>query len=162
VSGLDRKAESYTRTMEYCLRELKNRIKERRGDFDLLFSKSQGVNASFQEISLLFFLASVAVTDLDSQKNMMTVRGYEYSTLVKSVKNFLRLHGIRGLDLEYYQMTVLREKEGDERVDAMRMCMQGLYGTDFINAIKKNKQDAMAILDSFIDSLINECPRGPR
>jgi len=157
VTGLDDKAESYQRTMSYCLAALKERAVERGMELNSLLDKSCSANNQFQEVSLLFFLASAAVTDWDSEKNMMLVRGYEYSTLQKAVKEFMRDNGYIGLDLKYYQITRIENLENleDENIVIAQALTQGLFGSDFIRGNNTNSI-SQNILDDFLDSLVSE------
>ena len=159
--GLDDSGVAYKKTMDYCLKSIKKRANERNINLDALIANSgHSKYECFVEVSILFFIASAAISDENPERNMMLVRGYAYSTLANAAKEFLRENGMRGLDLEFYQIERLKNTGGQDAVNALNMLTQGAFGTEFILNDKAGSINSAArIMDDFLDTIERGYPR---
>lgn len=147
ITGQDERDKVYLETLNFCLRK----IREKADDMGVNLNNYYNIsNAnSFQEESILFFLANAAVTANNKEHSIVKMGVRDQKALNKILNEFLRNNGIRGMDL----ISSLMESPIKSSL------VQGVYGKDYILA-KNNSSKADGIMTNFVQSLVSEIPYG--
>ena len=123
ITGQDLRDEKYRKTLNRCLR----RIREKADDMGINLNTyyNTGNADSFQEVSILFFLANAAIVERNEKENIMMMITRDQDALNKILKDFLIDNGIRGMDLKSAVSDFnINEKE-------VGRIQQALFGRDF-------------------------------
>ena len=145
VTGQDYRDEEYLKTLNYCLGKIRDKADEMGVNLNDYYNTSNA--NSFQEESILFFLANAAITAHNKEHNMLKMPARDQKALSKILNEFLRSNGIRGMD---FKSSLLPN----------RVLAQGAFGRDFILAEKHKTGDPDVVMTKFIQSLVDEIPYG--
>ena len=152
ITGQDLRDEQYSKTLNHCLRKVREKADEMGVNLNSYYNISN--SDSFQEKSILFFLANAAIVDRNESENIMIMLIRDRDALNKILKDFLIDNGIRGMDFKASISDVdITEKE-------LGKIQQGLFGRDFIYAEKHSAHNPDSVLNKFIQSLVDEVPYG--
>ena len=146
LSGLGFRDQIYSETLNLCLRRIREKADEM--DIDLSDYYNTSNANSFQEESILFFLANAAVTANNKEHSIVKMGVRDQKALNKILNEFLRNNGIRGMDLISSMEPPIKSS-----------LVQGAYGKDYILA-KNNSSKADSIMTNFVQSLVSEIPYG--
>ena len=144
--------EQYSKTLNHCLRKIREKADDMGVNLNDYYNTSNA--DSFQEKSILFFLANAAIVDQNDSENIIHIRGMDQDALTKVLKSFLIDNGIRSMDLR----ASIADFDLNER--EVGKIQQALFGRDFIHAEKHGTYDPDAVLNKFIQSLVDEVPYG--
>jgi len=146
-SGLGLRNEVYSDTLNLCLRKIREKADEMNINLNDYYNTSNA--NSFQEESILFFLASAAITAHNKKHNMLKMGVRDQKALNKILNEFLRNNGIRGMDLISSMEPLTKDS-----------VIQGAYGKDYVFAYKHNINNPDEIMTNFVQSLVTEIPYG--
>ena len=146
ITGQDYRDEEYLKTLNYCLGKIRDKADEMGVNLNDYYNTSNA--NSFQEESILFFLANAAITAHNKEHNMLQMVVRDKKALSKILIDFLRNNGIRAMDLD----SSLWALDGTGP--------QGAYGKKYVLAYKHNMYNPDEVMTNFIQSLVNEIPYG--
>ena len=146
VTGQDYRDEEYLKTLNYCLGKIRDKADEMGVNLNDYYNTSNA--NSFQEESILFFLANAAITAHNKEHNMLQMVVRDKKALSKILIDFLRNNGIRAMDL-------------DSSIWGLKGTgPQGAYGKKYVLAYKHKMYDPDDVMTKFIKSLVSEIPYG--
>ena len=145
ITGQDHRDKEHLKTLNRCLRKIRDKADDMGVNLNDYYNLSNA--NSFQEESILFFLANAAITAHNKEHNMVQMVVRDKKALSKILIDFLRSNGIRGMDFK----SSLRPN---------RVLAQGAFGKDFILAEKHKTGDPDVVMTKFIQSLVDEIPYG--
>ena len=145
ITGQDYRDEVYLKTLNHCLRKIRDKADDMGVNLNDYYNISNA--NSFQEESILFFLANAAIVDQNEKESILKMVVRDQKALNKILNEFLRSNGIRGMDFK----SSLRPN---------RVLVQGAFGRDFILAEKHKTGDPDVVMTKFIQSLVDEIPYG--
>ena len=148
ITGQDERDEEYLKTLNYCLRKIRDKADDMGINLNDYYNTSNA--NSFQEESILFFLANAAITAYNKEHSMLKMVVRDQKALNKILTDFFKNNGIRVMDLE----SSLWALSGTG--------VQGAYGKAYVLAYKHNMYSPDKVMTNFIESLINEIPYGNR
>jgi len=143
ITGQDAKVYQYNKTFGHCLRSIREVADDMGVNLNDYYNTRN--SDSFQEKSMLYFLANAAIVDQDEKGNIIQITDWTRGLLNDVLNEFLRENGIRSMSL------VLSRPEIHNYV-----LSQGLFARDFILAEKNNPNESNRILTAFIQSMIDE------
>ena len=146
ITGQDFRDEEYIKTLNYCLRKIREKADEMGVNLNDYYNISNA--NSFQEESILFFLANAAITAHNKEHNMLKMPARDQKALSKILNEFLRSNGIRGMDLK----STLWALKGT--------ATQGAFGKKYALAYKHKMYDPDEVMTSFVQSLVDEISYG--
>jgi hypothetical protein len=148
ITGQDYRDEEYLKTLNYCLGKIRDKADEMGVNLNDYYNTSNA--NSFQEESILFFLANAAITAHNKEHNMLQMVVRDKKALSKILNEFLRSNGIRGMDLDS-SIWALKGTGG-----------QGAYGKAYVLAYKHNMYNPDEVMTNFVQSLVTEIPYGKK
>ncbi len=152
ITGGDLRDEEYLKTLNHCMRKIREKADELGVNLNDYYNTSNA--DSFQEKSILFFLANAAIVDQNESENILQMKIRDRDALNKVLKEFLINNGIRGMDL------ISSVSDFDLNNKEVGKIQQGLFGRDFIHSEKHGSYDPDAVLNKFIQSLVDEVSYG--
>ena len=157
ITGTDSRKESYLNTMHRCMRKLNEKADE--CDFNLRNYYNTTNAATFQEKSIMFFLANAAAIDYSEKETMVHLRGLHFDALSDVLLKFLKDNGLRGMDFKSYFNDIVNSDltSNGELSPDLNLFEQGLFGKDLIIAEKYGSPEVVnEVLITFLDSLYEE------
>ena len=148
VTGIDSMEESYLKTIHHCMRKINKKADDMGINLDQYYNTSN--SDSFQEKSILFFLANAAIIDNNDKENMIYLKTKNLNSLDKILSRFLMDQGIKGISLKSYLLDIEINR------DYLKFFSQGLFGRDFISAEKNDIFNPDLVLAKFIQLLVEE------
>ena len=150
ITGTDSRKESYLNTMHRCMRKLNEKADE--CDFDLRNYYNTTNAATFQEKSIMFFLANAAAIDYSEKESMIYLRGLHFDALSDALIQFLKDNSLRSMDFKSYFNDIIGSNSTE-----LSILEQGLFGRDLILAEKYGTPEVVnEVLITFLDSLYEE------
>jgi len=148
ITGVDSRKEAYLKTIHHCMRKLNEKADEL--DIDLRNYYHTSNSATFQEKSIMFFLANAAAIDYSDKENMIYLRGLHLDALSDTLLQFLKDNDMKGMSIKSYLLDMEIKRE------YLKFFSQGLFGRDFILAEKHNTFNSDNVLNKFLRLLIEE------
>lgn len=148
ITGVDSRKEAYLKTIHHCMRRLNTRADELGINLKSYYNTFN--SSSFQEKSIMFFLANAAAVDYSEKENMLYLRGIHLDALSDVVLQFLKDNGIMGMNFKSYIYDIETNHE------YLKLFSQGLFGRDFVFAEKYNKHSPNDVLSKFLKLLVEE------
>ena len=146
IAGQDERDEEYVKTLNYCLRNIRKKADDLGVNLNDYYNTSN--SNSFQEESILFFLANAAITAHNKEHSMINMVIRDKKALNKILTEFFTNNGIRVMDLE----SSLWALSGTG--------VQGAYGIAYVMAYKHDMYKPDKVMTNFIKSIVNEIPYG--